>query len=85
MIPVKSFPETPVYDISSVPTLKKFVPEVGKLAVLVNVTEVPDPPVPNALSPSAPLRVVVIAPAASPPQDPKPQPKPFACTAGPTV
>jgi len=33
----------------------------------------------------APLRVVVFAPAASPPQDPNPHPKPFAWTAGPTV
>jgi len=32
--------------------------------VLVSVIDVPDPPVPNALSPKAPLRVVVLAPAA---------------------
>ena len=47
--------------------------------------EVPDPPVPNALSPKAPFKVVVAAFEASPPQDPKPQPKPFSCTAEPTV
>ena len=78
MIPVKSLPETPVYDISSVPTLIKLVPEDGKLAVLVNVIEVPDPPVPAVSFNKAPFRVVVIAPAASPPHEPSPQPKPFA-------
>jgi len=53
--------------------------------VLVSVIDVPDPPVPAVSFNSAPFKVVVIAPAASPPQDPNPQPKPFACTAGPTV
>ena len=32
----------------------------------------------------APFKVVVLADVSSPPQDPKPHPKPFACTAGPT-
>ena len=32
----------------------------------------------------APDKVVVGSPATSPPQDPKDQPKPYACTAGPT-
>ena len=40
---------------------KGSVPELGKFAVLANVTEVPDPPVPAELSPSAPFKVVVIA------------------------
>ena len=46
--------------------------------VLVNVIEVPDPPVPNASFNKAPFNVVVMAPEASPPQDQRPQPKPFA-------
>ena len=46
--------------------------------MLVSVIEVPDPPVPAVSFNKAPFKVVVIAPAASPPQEPKPQPKPFA-------
>ena len=53
--------------------------------MLVNVIEVPDPPVPAVSSCKAPFNVVVIALVSSPPQDPNPHPKPFAYTAGPTV
>ena len=59
------------------PTKIKLVPESGKLVVLVSVILVPDPPVPKALSPRAPFSVVVIAEPSSPPQDQRPQPKPF--------
>jgi len=40
--------------------------------VLANVIELPDPPVPFALFPSAPFKVVVNAEPSSPPQEPKP-------------
>jgi len=53
--------------------------------VLVNVIEVPDPPVPAVSSNNAPFKVVVTAPDASPLQEPNPQPKPGNCSAGPTV
>ena len=56
----------------------KFVPDDGKLVVLVSVIEVPDPPVPAVSFNKAPFRVVAIAPAASPHDEPSPQPKPFA-------
>ena len=59
-MPVKSLPETPVYDISSVPTLIKLVPEDGKLVVLVNVIEVPDPPVPAVSFNKAPFNVEIV-------------------------
>ena len=58
---------------------------LGNCVASVKTIEVPDPPVPKALSPKAPFKVVVAAFEASPPQDPKPQPKPFSCTAEPTV
>ena len=69
----------PVYDISSVPINIKFVPELGNCEGSANVI----PVVTDALI--APDNVVVKAPTSSPPQVPKDQPKPFACTAGPTV
>ena len=60
------------------------MPEDGKFDVLVNVIEVPDPPVPAVSSSKAPFKVVVVAPVSSPPQEPKPQPNPANCSAGPT-
>ena len=46
--------------------------------------DVPEPPVPAVSSNNAPFKVVVTGFEASPPQDPRPQPKPFSCTADPT-
>ena len=68
-----------MYDISSVPIKIKFVPESGNCEGSANVI----PVVTEAFI--APDSVVVKAPTSSPPQVPRDQPKPFACTAGPTV
>ena len=67
------------------PTCIKLVPELGNCEASAKVIEVPDPPVPAVSFNNAPFKVVVTADVSSPPQDPSDQPKPFACTAGPTV
>ena len=61
------------------PIKTKFVPELGNCDGSANVI----PVVTESLM--ALDQVVVKAPTSSPPQVPKDQPKPFACTAGPTV
>ena len=61
------------------PIKTKFVPESGNCDGAANVIPV------VCVSLIAPDNVVVNAPTSSPPQVPKDQPKPFACTAGPTV
>ena len=60
------------------PIKTKFVPELGNCDGSANVI----PVVTDAFI--APDSVVVKAHTSSPPQVPKDQPKPFACTAGPT-
>ena len=77
--PVNSLDELiPVYDISSVPIFIKFVPESGNCDTSANVIPV------VVVELIAPDKVVVGSPAVSPPHDQRDQPKPFACTAGPT-
>jgi len=58
--------------------ITKFVPDVGNCDESTNMI----PVVTELLIPFC--KVVEGSPATSPPQDPKDQPKPFACTAGPT-
>ena len=77
--PVNSLDELiPVYDISSVPIFIKFVPVSGNCDTSANIIPV------VVVELIAPDRVVTGSPEVSPPQDPSDQPKPFACTAGPT-
>ena len=76
--PVSSLPDIPVYEISSLSILIKFVPVSGNCDTSPNII----PVVTASLIPF--VKVVVGSPATSPPQDPSDQPKPFACTAGPT-
>ena len=71
-------PDTPVYFISSVPILIKLVPELGNWEASVNTIVVVEASI-------APFNVVVMALDASPPQELRPQPKPFSWTADPTV
>ena len=84
VIPVILFPLTPVYEISSVPTLIKFVPVVGKPVVLPIVISVAELLFPLVLSPNAPFKVVVSAPKILPPHKDIPQPNAPSCSAGPT-
>ena len=58
-IPVSLFPETPVYDISSVPIKTWFVPVVGKPVELVNVISVAEPLFPPDVAVIAPFKVLV--------------------------
>ena len=66
VMPVKSFPEIPVYEINSASTL--IVPDVGNPVTPDSVMEVPDPPVPLLSSSNAPLRVLT-TPLAPPHED----------------
>ena len=59
------------------PIFIKFVPVLGNKLASVNTIVVVE-------SFIAPFSVVVIAPAASPPQEPRPHPKPLSWTAEPT-
>ena len=63
--------------VASVEELEKICLERGGVKRGAAQTHFPDPPVPKALSPRAPFNVVVIAEPSSPPQDPRPHPKPF--------
>ena len=71
--PVNVFVDRPVYDISSVPILIKFVPELGSCDASLTVILV-------AAADMSPDKTVVYAPTASPPQDPRDQPKPVSYT-----
>ena len=57
VIPVRSFANTPVYEINSVPTF--IVPVVGNPVVDERVIEVPDPPVPAVSSSNSPFKVEI--------------------------
>ena len=72
VIPVKSLPDTPLYEINSVPTC--ILPVVGNPVVDVNVILVPDPPVPLASFNNAPFKVLVTAPVTVPFHSDTPQP-----------
>ena len=75
VIPVNVVPLViPVYEISSVPTFIKFVPVSGNCVASAKTIDVPEPPVPNSLSPKAPFKVVVTAEEACPPQELSPHP-----------
>jgi hypothetical protein len=62
----------PVYDISSLPIIIKFVPAVGNCDESTNIIPV------VAVSVIPFCKVVFGSPATSPPQDPNDQPKPLA-------
>jgi len=84
-MPVNLLPDTPVYDISSVPILTWFVPVEGKPDVLANVISVLELLLPPVVALIAPFKVVLIAPKTLPPYKDIPHPKAPTCSAGPTL